>query len=171
LLAVVLPAAGVSQARLAGSFRFDLAAGSIDGKPILGRSLSAVTAALGTPSARNLHRRYGSISYGPREDAVRPLTISFKPRGSRLIAWSLYVTSPAAAEVRAGEVLRLQPRRIQRAIARAYRAELRLEDPYRCSRKPPRCRGEFEGASPRLDVAFGLVSPGASSRRYIAMYA
>ena len=171
LLAAVWPASGISQARLGGSFTFDLATGSIDGKPILGRALSAVTAALGTPSSRNVRRSHGSIRYGRRAGAVWPLTISFRRRGGRLIAWSVYVTSTAAAEVRAGKVLRLQPRWIQHTIARAYRAELRLADPYRCRKRPPRCRGEFEGASPQLDVAFGLVAPGPSSRRYIAIYA
>ncbi len=151
--------------------RFDLATGSVDGRPLLGRTVPTVTAALGRPDERSLHKRQASLRYG-RLGAHGPwaVTVFFRPRLGRLRAVSVAIASPSAKEARLGAILRLPPRRMQHAIAGAYGGTLKLVDPYRCRRAPLRCRGTFARAETNLRISFGLLYPGASPRRYILLY-
>jgi hypothetical protein len=158
-------------ARLVGdTFRFDMTQGSVKGHSMLGETYSAVTNVLGRPQHRSLERRYGVIRYGTLKRGAWPLSIYFKRRAGRLRAWSVAIASTRASEVRLGRILRLQPRVIQAKIADTYAGKLRLTEPYRCRRKPLRCHGEFRQEGGDVEVAFGLLRPGASSGRYINIY-
>jgi hypothetical protein len=173
LLLVATGAASLAIGSSAGvkALRFDLATASVQGRPLLGKSLSAVTSALGTPDQRSLHKRHGSLSYGKLgPHGPWALTVIFRRRAGALRVVSIAIASPHAREARLGRILRLSPRRTQRAISSAYAGTLRLADPYRCRRAPLRCRGTFTSASGNVKVAFGLLFPGMNSQRYILLY-
>ncbi len=177
-LAVLTSAPGAAKglrtqsSTLGSKFRFDLGAASIQGKPILARTLPTVTAALGRPDHRSIHKKHASIQYdkieGHRSWSVR---ISFLRSAGRLRATSVAIASRRATEVLLGKILRLPPEQLQRKIAQGYAGTLRLDEPYRCRRAPVRCRGEFKSTSGNVKVAFGLLFPGVSSERYILLYA
>lgn len=156
------------------ALRFDLATASVQGRPLLGKSVSAVTSALGTPDERSLHKREGSLRYGKLgPHGLASVTVLFQRRAGALRVVSIAIASPGAREARLGRILRLSPRRIQRAISSAYAETLRLAEPYRCRRSPLRCRGTFTNASGDVKVAFGLLYPGLISHppRFILIYA
>jgi hypothetical protein len=174
--AVFLVAAASAQAAAganagAKSVRFDLATGSVEGRLVLGRTLPTVVAALGTPDDRSVHKRQASLRYGRLSGGSWAITIFFRPRSGTLRAVSVSIASPAAREARTGKLLRLQPRRMQRAIAQAYGATVKLTDAYQCRRRPLRCQGTFARVGTDMRISFGLLFPGVSSQRYISMYA
>jgi hypothetical protein len=164
--------AGAGASAAPKNITFDLAAGSVDGRLLLGRTVASVTAALGKPDDRSVHKRQASLRYGPSgPHAPSAVNVFFRPRAGRLRAVSVSIASPAAKEVRLGAILRLPLRRMQRAIARGYAGKVELEEAYRCRRKPLRCQGTFSRLGTNMRISFGLLYPGVSSERYISMYA
>jgi hypothetical protein len=161
-------AASSSQSTLGPAFRFDLAAGSVEGHRLLGQKVGAVVAALGKPSARVLHRRYGSIRYGKSYPA--DLSVMFRRRAGALRAFSVAITSPAAREARLGRILRLSPPQLEREIADGYADTFRLVKPYRCLLRPARCNGRFESVDGSTNVSFGLLVPRPGSQLYVVIY-
>jgi hypothetical protein len=159
-----------SEARIGSNFVFDLATGSVNGYAIIGKTYSSVARALGKPSQRSIRKDYGTASYGAFRNGGWPLWISFARRQGALRAWSVAITTPLASEVRLGRILRAPPKVIQSKISSGYADEVQLAKPYRCRRKPLRCRGEFKSTTGDLNVGFGLVRPGAGSARYIVIY-
>ncbi len=160
-----------SKERLDSTFVFDLATGSVRGHTVIGKTYPSVVKALGKPDHRSIRKDYGVAGYGELHKGAWPLAISFKRRQGALRAWSVFVATPLASEVRLGKILRSSPRSIQRKMSRGYSGQFRLADPYRCRRKPLRCRGEFKSTTDDLKVGFGLVLPRAGSARYVVIYA
>jgi hypothetical protein len=159
-----------SASSIGGYFKFDLSIGSLQGRPLLGMAYADVTAALGRPTSRSLHKDYARVGYGALRRGAWPLAISFRRKNGALRVWSVAITSKNASEVRLGRILRLPPAQIERAIAREYAGTLRLTDSYRCRRKPLRCRGEFKSTTRDLEIGFGLLTPRAASARYVVIY-
>jgi len=161
VLVLATPAVGSSPSKISPAFRFDLATASVDGHALLGKSLSAVVAALGIPRNRSLgHRQYGSVRY-----ARGSISVMFRRRGNKLRVTAIAITSKDAREARLGRILRLPPRELQRKIANGYPHTFRLDRPYACSRLG--CGGLFKTSDGRTKLEFGAS---AAARSYIVIH-
>ena len=136
---------------------FDLAAGTVNGRVLLGRPLVSVTAAFGRPDARHIGRPGARswIRYGSR-DAFR-LLVYFNHQRGRWIARTVVLQNPAVTETRLGHPLRLSPEQLQEAIRLRY-ADVFQQDStleYQCLRGL--CTGGFTRISGRGGITFGRV--------------
>ncbi len=170
LIGVMIPGSSTAADRAGTTFSFDLSTGSVRGYAVMGKTYPSLVNALGKPDHHSIRRDYGTASYGSLRTGSWPLTISFARRRGALRAWSVAVATPLAAEVRLGRILRSSPKRIQRRISQGYSGQFRLAQPYRCRKKPLRCRGDFKSTTDELRVGFGLVFPRGGSARYIVIY-
>lgn len=153
LLVVVLAALAVPAAAAAPSkvpARLDLAAGTINGRPILGEPMHRVTAGFGKPtdhdSGLDPVRRW--VTYGEFPWRLRVL---FRHG----LAWAMIVHNPAVTEARLGRLLALPPEQIQDAISREYGNLFELVEPYACG--PDFCTGMFKAVAGPRRITFGLV--------------
>ena len=163
------PAAGSLRSPADGHFRFDLAAASIDGHPLLGNRVSTVTSALGPPTTRSLrHKRYGSMTYGKGYPAK--LSVIFRLRGGVRRVTSLAITSRGATEALLGKILRVSPRELQQKVARAYAGMFRLVKPFRCTTRPASCSGLFKSVDGKTNLSFGMFPPRRGAPTYLVIY-
>ncbi len=114
----VLALVAVSAPGAATTTRFDLAAGTVEGKPIFGRTYRAVAADLGRPQAveqtpQTIKARYGPAS-APRVE------ILFRRAGKRYVATSFVVADTRAMEAHLGRLLTLAPAAADRRIRARY---------------------------------------------------
>jgi hypothetical protein len=147
LAALAVPAAAASPSRLPA--RLDLAAGTINGRPILGEPMHRVTAGFGRPTDHDPGlggRRW--VTYG---DFPFLLRVVF----SRDRAWSMTVHNPAVTEVRLGRLLAMAPEQIEAAISREYGNLFELVKPYSCGGFF--CDGMFKAVAGSRRITFGLV--------------
>jgi hypothetical protein len=128
---------------------FDLRAGLVNGRPLLGQTVAEVTAALGSPDSRHPGRRY-RVEYDDGGTIVYFSNI----RGQRR-AISFAFLDPAYSEARLGKALRLKPPALERAIRNVYGDFFVLERPYVCRRDF--CIGVFAARAGGLHINFGRV--------------
>ena len=159
---LAMPSAALSGRGFSPTFRFDLAAGSINGHALLGKRISVVRRALGTPSAYTLHERAGFLRYGPRSGHV---SIMFRLRGGALRATHIAITSADAKEARTRRILRVDPWLLQRRITRAYASTFRLVRPYGCDQRLGACTGFFKRRNGRTSLEFGELG----TNRYLLL--
>ena len=150
LPALAAPPVAVPASEFGSSFRFDLAAGSINGHALLGKGRSAVRRALGTPSAYNLGQRCGFLRYGPRSGHV---SVLFGNHGHACRVTAISIASADAKEAQTGRILQLALTQLQRKIATAYAGAFRLAYSYRCARFG--CRGSFKSVDGKTRLEFG----------------
>jgi hypothetical protein len=135
---------------------FDLAAGSVAGRPVYGQTVAAVRAELGPPDYVERYPRRIDLGYGsktaPRVEVIFDGT-----------AWALVFYDPGDVETRLGAALTVPPQTLQRELARAYAGRFRLTRSYRCD--PKGCFGLFLSADGKRRVIFGI----SGGRRYIGL--
>lgn len=125
----------------------DLAAGTVNGVPLLGRTPAAIRSALGPPDYVERYPRRVDLGYGSRTT----------PRVEVIVdgtAWALQFADPGDTDARLGPLLARPPRALQREIAATYGAVFRLVRSYRCD--PKGCYGEFASRDGRRRLLFGV---------------
>jgi len=135
---------------------FDLAAGTVAGQPILGRTVAAIRSAIGPPDYTERYAHRIDLGYGDK--AAPRVEVIFNGT-----AWALEFADPSDLEAKLGRVLALTPQLLQQRIATAYAGVFRLARSYRCDRKG--CFGLFFNQDGSLRVIFG-ISHGA---RYVGL--
>lgn len=158
LIVLVAVALGVAAAAAGASVRsFDLGSGFVDGHRVLGKSVAGVTAGLGRPAYRHETRSRYVLGY-----RLPPATVEvlFRRAAGRLVARTVVLQDPRLTEAKTGRLLQRSPRRIQAAIAAAYRGQYELVRSYRC-RTPTLCSGEFSSTDGTRHVTFGRTAGGA----------
>ncbi len=134
----------------------DLAAGTVDGHPVLGRSVAAVRSSLGLADYVERYTRRIDLGYGPR---TRPrLEVIFNGT-----AWALEFEDPNDTEAKLGRLLGLSPQTLQARIARLYSGAFRLVRSYRCD--PKGCFGLFFSRDGVRRVIFGI----SRGHRYVGL--
>ena len=139
-----------------GAVHFDLAAGTVDGHPVLGLSVAAIRSTLGPPDYVERYVRRVDLGYGRRS----------RPRVEVIFngtAWALDFEDPSDVEARLGRLLERTPRALQALIARRYAGVFRLVRSYRCD--PKGCFGLFFNRDGRRRVIFGV----SRGRRYVGL--
>jgi hypothetical protein len=134
----------------------DLAAGTVAGQPILGRSAAEVRSALGPPGFVEHYPRRADLGYGPRTAPRLEVILN----GT---AWALEFEGPDDTEARLGRLLAIAPRALQRRIAAVYPQAFRLTRSYHCDAKG--CFGLFASADGTRRIIFGI----SSGRRYVGL--
>jgi hypothetical protein len=125
----------------------DLAAGTVDGHPVLGRSVAAIRSSLGPPDYVERYKRRVDLGYGLRS----------RPRVEVIFngtAWALELEDPSDVEARLGRPLTFAPRELQTLIARRYAGTFRLARSYHCD--PKGCFGLFFSRDGSRRVIFGV---------------
>jgi hypothetical protein len=145
--------------------RLDPATGDVNGRPILGRSLDEVEAALGPPDLRGGSTLY----YGGARANRAALTISFKGHGRDLRAYELAYNTPDLAVSRLGHVLRLQPAELQRRLASAYGSSYRLDVGYGSEPNRLGCSGSFRARGQHLVLSFGIAPAQSRLRPFLTV--
>ena len=135
---------------------FDLAAGTVSGVPILGRSAAQVRAALGPPDYVERYPRRVDLGYGP---AGAP-NVEVILNGT---VWALEFGAVGDTEARTGHVLVLRSRDLQARIAATYPKAFRLVRGYRCDTKG--CFGVFYSRDRTRRIIFGI----SDGRRYVGL--
>ena len=138
------------------SLQFDLAAGSVSGMPVLGRTAAQVRAAYGPPDYVEHYPRRLDLGYGPRRSPEVELILN----GT---VWAVEFRALGDAEARAGRVLMLTPRALQARIATIYANAFRLVRSYRCDEKG--CFGLFYSRSGERRIIFGI----SGAHRYVGL--
>ena len=134
----------------------DLAAGTIDGHPVLGRTVAAVRSSLGPADYAERYLRRIDLGYGSR---TRPrLEVIFNGTG-----WALELEDPHDTEAKLGRLLELTPQALQARIARLYSGAFRLVRSYRCD--PKGCFGIFFSRDGVRRVIFGI----SRAHRYLGL--
>lgn len=149
----------------------DLASGRLGGRPVLGRTVAGVTAALGRPDQRVPGVARYTLRYEPTSPRLGNwgVQILFRRDHRALRAWSIVVADPSFREPRIGMLLRLAPSALEKAVMADYGDRYSILRPYHCTTKPRQCRGELgptgEG---RLGLGIGALTP--SGRTYAVLY-
>jgi hypothetical protein len=136
--------------------QFDLAEGTVSGKPILGLTEPQVRAALGRPDSVEHFPVRIDLVYGPREARRVEVIITHT-------AWALEFGSTDDVEAKLGRVLTVPPRVLQARIARVYANAFRLVRSYRCDVKG--CFGLFYSSDGERRIIFGV----AYGKRYVGL--
>ena len=134
----------------------DLAAGTVDGHPVLGRTVAAVRSSLGPADYSERYTRRIDLGYGPRA----------RPRAEVIFngtAWALVFEDSHDDEAKLGRLLELTPQALQARIARRYAGTFRLVRSYRCD--PKGCFGLFFSRDGVRRVIFGI----SRGRRYVGL--
>ena len=135
---------------------FDLAAGTVTGHAVLGRTVAAIRSSLGPPSYTEHYPRRVDLGYGvnaaPRVEVILNGT-----------AWALEFGDPTDVEAKLGPVLALTPQALQRRIEGRYAGTFRLVRSFRCDAKG--CFGLFFSTDGARRVIFGL----SRGRRYVGL--
>jgi hypothetical protein len=155
--------------------KIDLADLHVNGRPILGQTVAAVTAALGRPT----HMRGSAqitngvaipaLLYGGTTSNNAELVIDFIKKGSKIVANGLSYSSPSLTDARIGNLLRLQPSELQARVRSTYGSAYRLRLAYG-SNPGAGCTGTFVSSSGPRGFRFGL-NPYRPSRPYLAIMA
>ncbi len=135
---------------------FDLAAGTVSGQAVLGRSVAAIRSSLGPPDYVEHYPRRVDLGYGV--NAAPRVEVIFNGT-----AWSLEFGDPTDVEARLGRVLTVPPLALQREIASTYAGAFRLVRSYHCDAKG--CFGLFFDTDGSRRVIFGL----SRGRRYVSL--
>jgi hypothetical protein len=138
------------------SLHFDLAAGTVSGVPVLGRTVAQVRSALGPPDYVERYPRRVDLGYGPSRSPKVEVILD----GT---AWAVEFGAMDDTEARAGRVLSLTPRALQARIEAVYPKAFRLVRGYRCDAKG--CFGLFYSRDGRRRIIFGI----SGSRRYVGL--
>jgi hypothetical protein len=136
--------------------QLDLAAGTVNGHPILGHTEAEVRSALGPPDYVEHFPRRIDLGYGTNKASKVEVIIT----GT---AWALDFAAPDDTEAKLGRLLTVPPRVLQQRIARVYANAFRLVRSYRCDVKG--CFGLFYSADGERRIIFGI----AYKRRYVGL--
>lgn len=147
LAVLVLPEGGAFAAR---GHTVDLASGRVDGRPVLGRTVAGVTAALGRPDFRVGPQSRYRIGWGRRLDFS--IEAIFRRSGGGTRAWSIAFERGPVHDPKLGDLLRRDSRSLQAAILARYGYAFKLVRPYAC--RAGNCVGEF---APRTGAALHLT--------------
>ena len=138
------------------SLHFDLAAGTVSGVPVLGRTVAQVRAALGPPAYVERYPQRVDLGYGPTRSPVVEVILN----GT---AWAIEFGATDDTEARLGRVLAVAPRALQARIGTIYAKAFRLVRGYRCDAKG--CFGLFYSRDGERRVIFGI----SRGRRYVGV--
>lgn len=134
----------------------DLAAGTVSGQPVLGRTAAQVRTALGPPDYVEHYPRRIDLGYG--ENAAPKVEVIINGT-----AWALEFGAPADTETRVGRLLTVPPLTLQRKIAAAYPTAFRVTRSYRCDAKG--CFGLFVSRDGQRRIIFGI----SRGSRYVGL--
>lgn len=143
----VVPTAAPS---LPGEHSVDLGNGRFDGRIVLGRTISGVTAALGRPDFRGPR----VVGWGPPPDFR--YAVLFRPHARVLHATAIVLERGNFRDPILGDMLAEPPRMLTRDVARVYGAQLRLSKPYHC-RTGGICDAVFAARTGRIGVTVGTT--------------
>jgi len=129
----------------------DLASGRVDGRPILGRTVAQVTAALGRPDFHVGPLSRHRIGYGTPSDFSTE--VIFRRSGGVERAWSIVFERGPARDVKVGNLLQ-QSAALQKAVLAQYGTTFRLVRSYACKHKTE-CSGEFAARNGPIHLTFG----------------
>ena len=136
--------------------QFDLAAGTISGHAVFGRTVAAIRSSLGPPSYVEHYTHRVDLGYGvnaaPRVEVILNGTV-----------WALEFGDPTDVEAKLGRVLTVTPQTLQRQIAATYAGAFRLVRSYHCDAKG--CFGLFLTKDGTRRVIFGL----SRGKRYVGL--
>jgi hypothetical protein len=135
---------------------FDLAAGTILGHPVLGRSVAAIRSSLGPPDYIEHYTQREDLGYGV--NAAPRVEVIFNGT-----AWALEFGDPTDVEAKLGGVLTVTPQALQRQIEAAYAGVFRLVRSYHCDAKG--CFGLFLSKDGSRRVIFGI----SRGKRYVGL--
>ena len=135
---------------------FDLAAGTLAGRPVLGRTVAAVRSSIGPPDYVEHYAHRVDLGYGV--NAAPRVEVIFNGT-----AWALEFGDPADVEAKLGRVLAVPPGTLQRRIGARYAGVLRLARSYHCDAKG--CFGLFFNRDGSRRVIFGI----SRGRRYVGL--
>jgi hypothetical protein len=135
---------------------FDLAAGTISGHPVLGRTVAAIRSSLGPPDYVEHYPKRVDLGYGV--NAAPRVEVIFNGT-----AWALEFGDPTDVEAKLGQVLTVTPKELQRKIAAAYAGTFRLVRSYHCDAKG--CFGLFFSKDGSRRVIFGI----SRGKRYVGL--
>ncbi|MBV8257724.1 MAG: hypothetical protein JOZ56_01570 [Actinobacteria bacterium] len=140
-----------------GALVLSLPGGAVDGARVLGATVPAVEAALGTPSSVETLPNRRDLTYRGRLEVIFA-GASSDPAAQT--AWALLVLDPRATVPGLGRPLALAPRALE---SRLRALGLRETRAYRCDRRG--CFGTFTGAGGTRLVIYGLLH----GRRYLGV--
>jgi hypothetical protein len=155
--------------------RIDLAALTVNGKTILGKTPAEVRAILGDPALTRPRAQtingigIPELRYGGTTPSTFGLSITFVKRGATIVAKSRYYQAPSLVDAHLGRVLRLQPSELQRVFARTYGGRYHLTVGYGSSPFSVgqlQCSGTFGSVAGAAGIDFGL-NPYRPSRPFI----
>lgn len=135
---------------------FDLAAGTISGRAVLGRPVAAIRSSIGPPDYVEHYTHRVDLGYGV--NAAPRVEVIFNGT-----AWALEFGDPADVEAKLGRVLTVTPQTLQRRIEATYAAAFRLVRSYRCDAKG--CFGLFFSKDGSRRVIFGV----SRGKRYVGL--
>jgi hypothetical protein len=150
--------------------QLNLAALTIGGQTILGKTPEQVQGILGRPAViRGKAQQTNGLAipeyrYGGTMPSTFGLSIGFIKRGEQIVANSLYFQSPSLVDARLGHILRLQPARLQELLRATYGNRYRLYLGYGSNQLS--CTGTFRERSSAAGFNFGL-NPYRPSRPFL----
>jgi hypothetical protein len=190
IVPAALAAASLAAATSAGAAeapaRFDLAAGAVNGKVLLGRSPQQLLTTLGKPALLD-----GLSTSSLSENAVRTILntpsenhhvvvwgkgkvwhvaaqVGIRNTNGVPVVWSLIFADPADREARLGTVLTRKPQAIGQALRNRYKDVFRPTKPYACGTKPGSCYGVFSSKDGKRKITFGLFA--GSNIRFVNVW-
>jgi hypothetical protein len=150
--------------------QLDLAALTVGGQTILGKTPEQVQTILGRPAViRGRAQQTNGVAipeyrYGGTMPSTLGLSIGFIKRGEQIVANSLYFQSPSLVDARLGHILRLQPAKLQELLRPSYGNRYRLYLGYGSNQLS--CTGTFRDRSSSAGFNFGL-NPYRPSRPFL----
>jgi hypothetical protein len=150
--------------------QLDLAALTIGGQTILGKTPQQVQRILGRPAViRGKAQETNGVAipeyrYGGTMPSTLGLSIGFITRGDQIVANSLYFQSPSLVDAKLGYILRLQPPKLQQLLRATYGNRYRLYLGYGSNQLS--CTGTFRERSSAAGFNFGL-NPYRPSRPFL----
>ena len=180
LVPVALAAASLATAAGAAAAEapthFDLAAGAVNGKVLLGRSPQQLLTVLGKPALLD-----GLSTKSLSENAVRTILntpsdnhhvvvwgkgkvwhvaaqVGVQGTNNVPIVWSLIFADPADREARLGTILTRKPPAIGQALRNRYKDTFAPSKPYACGKQAGSCYGVFSSKDGKRKITFGLFA-------------
>jgi hypothetical protein len=152
LLAIASVVFAPTAAQGATGHTIDLASGRLDGHDILGRTIPAVTAALGRPDFRAGSKSRYRIGWG--SEANFRIEVLFATRDGKERATSIVLERSPIRDPKLGELLGLSSPALQTAMRTRYPGAYKLLRPYTC-KSNHECVGEFAARNGTLHITFG----------------